>query len=71
MEQIGCFRYSDSACLLGAVIPGDIVVEVRVVCGAVDSQLLSHDTNILILLQEYVRWETQPWTQKEPDTRHV
>lgn len=48
---------------LGGVFPGDIVVEVGVVCNAANLEFLPNNTHIFICLQEDIWRETELWRE--------
>lgn len=48
---------------LGGVVPGDVVVKVRVVRHALDFEFLPNNTHIFIHLQEDIWRETELWNE--------
>lgn len=50
---------------LGGVFPGDIVVEVGVVCNAANFELLPNNSHIFISLQENIWRETKLWSERK------
>lgn len=52
---------------LGGVFPGDVVVEVGIVRGAANLELLPNNAHIFICLQEDVRRETELWNERKPE----